>query len=65
MVVSAVSKDPTFRRLVVGIVGGLALGLLLEVVLVLLAGSAYLPVVFAGILLVVLAVVGRWSWGLG
>ncbi|WP_428370611.1 hypothetical protein [Methanoregula sp.] len=39
-------EDRTTRRLIVGIVAGLALGMALDIVLVVFGGSAYMPVVF-------------------
>jgi len=38
--------------------------MILDVVLVVFRGSASMPVIFAGILVVVLAVLVRWSKGL-
>jgi len=60
-----VFEDPTLQRLVVGIIAGLSLGMLLEIVLRVFAGWAYMPVVFIGILIIVTAVLVRWSKGLG
>lgn len=39
-------EDSTIKRLIVGIFAGLTLGMMLQIVPVVLAGSAYLPLVF-------------------
>jgi len=46
MTASTIFEDRTIRHLIVGIVAGLALGMVLDIVLVVFRGSAYLPVVF-------------------
>ena len=61
---STIFEDRTIKRLIVGIAAGLALGMVLDIVLVVIRGSAYLPVVFFFVLVVVLAVLARWSKGL-
>ena len=61
---SSIFEDRTIRRLIVGIAAGLALGMILDIVLVVFRGSAYLPVVFFIVLVIVLAVLVRWSKGL-
>jgi len=61
---STIFEDRTIRRLIVGIVAGLALGMVLDIVLVVFRGSAFMPVVFLFVLVVVLAVLVRWSKGL-
>ena len=57
-------EDRTIKRLIVGIVAGLALGMILDIVLIVFMGSAYMPVVFIAVLVMVLAVLVRWSKGL-
>ncbi|MGD0081366.1 MAG: hypothetical protein ABSB80_12055 [Methanoregula sp.] len=39
-------EDRTIKHLIVGIIGGLTLGMVLDIVLVVFKGSAYVPVVF-------------------
>ncbi len=56
--------DRTIRRLIAGIAAGLALGMVLDIVLVVFRGSAYMPAIFVGVLVIVLAVLVRWSKGL-
>ena len=63
---STIFEDRTIRRLIVGIAAGLALGMMLDIVLVVFRGSAYMPVIFIGILVIVLAVPAvlvRWANG--
>jgi hypothetical protein len=57
-------EDRTLKRLIVGIAAGLALGMILDIVLVVFRGSAYLPVIFVLVLVAVLALLVRWSEGL-
>jgi uncharacterized membrane protein YgaE (UPF0421/DUF939 family) len=57
-------EDRTIQRLIVGIAAGLALGMILDIVLVVFRGSAYMPVVFFFVLVIVMAVLVRWSKGL-
>ena len=42
----SIFEDRTIRRLIVGIVAGLALGMTLDIVLVVFRGSAYMPAIF-------------------
>ncbi len=60
---STIFEDRTIKRLIVGIVAGLALGMVLDIVLVVFRGSAYMPVVFFLVLIVVLAVLVLWAKG--
>jgi hypothetical protein len=61
MVDVTVLEDPTLQRLIVGIIAGLSLGMVLEIVLRVLAGSALMPAVFIGVLVLVTAVLVLWS----
>jgi len=61
---STIFEDRTIRRLIVGIAAGLALGMVLDIVLVVFRGSAYMPAIFFGVLVAVLAVLVRWSKGM-
>ncbi len=60
---STIFEDRTIKRLIVGIAAGLALGMVLDIVLVVFRGSAYMPAIFIGILVVVLAVLVWWAKG--
>jgi len=64
MIDLTIFEDSTIKRLIIGIIAGLTLGIIAEIVLDVSAGSAYMPVVFFGVLIVVLAVLVRWSNGL-
>ena len=64
MVDVMIFEDSTIRLLIAGIVAGLALGMILDFVLVVFRGSAYMPVAFVLVLVIVLAVLVRWSNGL-
>ncbi len=46
MVDVTIFEDRTIKRLIVGIAAGLALGMILDIVLVVFRGSAYMPVIF-------------------
>jgi hypothetical protein len=61
MVDVTVLEDPTLRRIIVGIIAGLSLGMVLEIVLRVFAGSALMPVVFIGVLILVTVVLVLWS----